>query len=113
MKKIIKRILCLGVLCFTLLLSNGQTDLNGSVEYFYMTRLKDLSVVNIPFRALDLHVQHQNNNLDVNANVSLEYRTRKDTDFLEDSNLEVFENLDLLSFVNKLVDDTKKQTLGT
>ena len=90
MKKIIKRILCVGVLCFTLLLSNGQTDLNGSIEYFYMTRLKDLSVVNIPFRALDLHVQHQNNNLDVNANVSLEYRTREDTDFLENSNLEDF-----------------------
>ena len=37
----------------------------------------------------------------------------KNIQSVEDSNLEVFENLDLLSFVNKLVDDTKKQTLGT
>ena len=75
---------------FGFLFSNTQTQLNGSIEYFYMTRLTDFSVINIPFRSLDFHVQHQNGNVDVIANLSLEYRSKKDTDFLVDSDLEDF-----------------------
>jgi len=84
------RLINILLLMFGFLFSNTQTQLNGSIEYFYMTRLTDFSVINIPFRALDFHVQHQNGNVDVIANLSLEYRSKKDTDFLVDSDLEDF-----------------------
>ena len=68
----------------------SSTDYSGKVEYFYMARTSDYSVVNIPFRIFDFSVHHQNSNLDINGTLSMEYRTREDTDFLTDSDLQDF-----------------------
>ena len=51
-----------------------------------MNRLSDNKLINIPFRMLNLNILHQNNNFDVNGNIALEYRNRKDTDFMELNN---------------------------
>jgi len=69
----------------TFLWANKNTVVTGDVSYYYMQRLKDQSLVNIPFRMLNLNVIHQNNNFDVNGTFALEYRNRKDTDFMESS----------------------------
>ncbi|MBI65782.1 MAG: hypothetical protein CMG64_05775 [Candidatus Marinimicrobia bacterium] len=68
----------------------SSIDYSGKVEYFYMARTSDYSVVNIPFRIFDFSVHHQNDNLDINGTLSMEYRTRQDTDFLTDSDLQDF-----------------------
>ena len=69
----------------------SSTYINGEVEYFYMTRLKDSKLVNIPFRLLDFNVQHQiNDNFNIFGNLGIEYRNRRDSDFMTDSNLEDF-----------------------
>ena len=86
-KNIIVIVFCLNI-CFVF--ADGQTQMNGSLEYFYMSRLDNSSIVNIPFRVLDFYTYHQNGDLDVNANLSLEYRGRRDTDFLTDTDLEDF-----------------------
>ena len=69
----------------------SSTNINGNVEYFYMTRLSDSKVVNIPFRILDFNIHH---NIDEHFNIfgslGLEYRNRKDSDFMNDSNIEDF-----------------------
>ena len=69
----------------------NSTYISGQVEYFYMTRLEDSKLVNIPFRLMDFHIQHQiNNNFNISGNLGIEYRNRRDTDFMTDSNLEDF-----------------------
>ena len=80
-----KRFLILFIIVQTFLLANKNTVVTGDVNYYYMQRLNNQSLVNIPFRMLNLNVMHQNNNFDVNGNFALEYRNRKDTDFMEDS----------------------------
>ena len=69
----------------------SSTNLNGKVEYFYMTRLENSKLVNIPFRVLDLNLHHNiNMNFDIFGSVGIEYRNRKDSDFMSDSNIEDF-----------------------
>jgi len=85
--KLIKILIC-AFACPVYLFST--TDYSGQVEYFYMARTSDYSVVNIPFRIFDFSVHHQNGNLDINGTLSMEYRNRKDTDFLTDSDLQDF-----------------------
>ena len=81
----------LGLVLFVSTTIASSTGLSGQVEYFYMTRLENSQLVNIPFRLLDLNVQHQvNDNFNVFGNVGIEYRNRRDTDFMTDSNLEDF-----------------------
>ena len=71
---------------FTIMLPNKSTSVTGDISYYYMHRLSDQEVINIPFRLLNLNVIHQNEKFDVNGVYSLEYRNRRDVDFLEDSN---------------------------
>ena len=46
------------LLCFSMIIPSS-TNISGQVEYFYMLRLENAKLVNIPFRLLDLNVQHQ------------------------------------------------------
>ena len=73
---------------FLLILTNqilASTVVTGDASFYYMNRLSDNKLINIPFRMLNLNILHQNNNFDVNGNIALEYRNRKDTDFMESS----------------------------
>ena len=64
---------------------------SGRAEYFYMARLKNAEIANIPFRLLDLNVQHQvNDKFSIFGNVGIEYRNREDTDFMTSSDIEDF-----------------------
>ena len=79
------RFFILFIVIQTFLLADKNTVVTGDVSYYYMQRLKDQSLVNIPFRMLNLNVMHQNNNFDVNGRFALEYRNRQDVDFMESS----------------------------
>ena len=69
----------------------GSVDISGRAEYFYMARLKNAEIANIPFRLLDLNVQHQvNDKFSIFGNVGIEYRNREDTDFMTSSDIEDF-----------------------
>ena len=78
------------LLCFSMIVPSS-TNISGQVEYFYMLRLENAKLVNIPFRLLDLDIQHQvSDNFNIFGNIGIEYRNRGDTDFMTDSNLEDF-----------------------
>jgi len=77
-------ILCF--ICANLTFANKNTNVSGDISFYYMNRLSDNSLVNVPFRMLNLDVLHQNNNFDVIGKMALEYRNRKDIDFMESSN---------------------------
>ena len=74
------------ILIFTLtfLYPNQSTTATGSIEYYFMTRLSNSDLVNIPFRLINLNIYHQRDNIDVNGSLALEYRPRVNTDFLID-----------------------------
>ena len=77
-------------LCFSMIIPSS-TNISGQVEYFYMLRLENAKLINIPFRLLDFDIQHQvSDNFNVFGNIGIEYRNRRDTDFMTDSNLEDF-----------------------
>ena len=89
MTLIIKKIVISIMFFSTLLL--GSVDISGRAEYFYMARLKNAEIANIPFRLLDLNVQHQvNDKFSIFGNVGIEYRNREDTDFMTSSDIEDF-----------------------
>ena len=87
----IKNKYLLGLMVFVSTTIASSTDGSGQVEYFYMQRLENSQLVNIPFRLLDLNIQHQaSDNFNIFGNLGIEYRNRRDTDFMTDSNLEDF-----------------------
>ena len=70
----------------SIILSNQNTMISGNLEYFFMNRLSNSDVVNIPFRLLNLNIYHQRDNIDINGEFAVEYRPRLDTDFSFDDN---------------------------
>jgi hypothetical protein len=78
------RLMILTFLC--VLSANQNTNVSGNIEYYFMSKLSDSEITNIPFRLLNLKVYHQRDNLDVNGEFAIEYRPRLDTDFTFDSN---------------------------
>ncbi len=86
----IKKIFILMILLLSMSFSKS-TNISGQVEYFYMTRLDNSQLVNIPFRLLDFNIQHQvTDDFNLMGNFGIEYRNRKNTDFMTDSNIEDF-----------------------
>ena len=73
------------ILFITKSFASMSTVVKGDISFYYMQRLSNQSLVNIPFRMLNLDVMHQNNNFDVNGKFALEYRNRKDVDFMASS----------------------------
>ena len=73
------------ILFITTSFASMNTVVKGDISFYYMQRLSNQSLVNIPFRMLNLDVMHQNNNFDVNGKFALEYRNRKDVDFMASS----------------------------
>ncbi len=69
----------------------SYTDISGKAEYFYMMRLEDSKLMNIPFRILDMSIHHNiDDKFDIFGSMGIEYRNRKDSDFMTDSNIEDF-----------------------
>jgi len=86
----IKKIFILIILLLSVSFAKS-TNISGQVEYFYMSRLDNSQLVNIPFRLLDFNIQHQvSDNFNIMGNFGIEYRNRRDIDFMTDSNLEDF-----------------------
>ena len=60
--------------CFSIIIPSS-TNISGEVEYFYMTRLENSQLVNIPFRLLDFNIQHQvSDNFNLMGNFGIEYK---------------------------------------
>ena len=91
----------LSILMFSGLINASQnTTVNGNVDYYFMTRLSNSNIVNIPFRLLNLNVYHQRDNLDVNGTIAIEYTPRTNTDFSFEENPTDFKNVLRELYVN-------------
>ena len=72
------------VLSLTFLLGEESPFLfNGYVDFAHISRLSDYSIIDIPYRMGSIDFFHQNENLSLNGNFTLEYQLRRDSYFLE------------------------------
>ena len=51
----------------------GSTSYSGYIDLYYMAHLSDNSLINLPYRMFDLTLQHKNENLDIYADLAMEY----------------------------------------
>ena len=84
-----------GVLSFFIFLGNAipenlNTLISGYVDYTYISRLSDKSLIDIPYRMAALKVERRSNNMLLNGNFSIEYHVRDDAYFLGSSDPQDF-----------------------
>ena len=84
-----------GVFSFFILLANAipenlNTLISGYVDYNYISRLSDKSLIDIPYRMAALKVERRSNNMLLNGNFSIEYHVRDDAYFLGSSDPQDF-----------------------
>ena len=88
---LIKTILLL--LLFVMSTSNSETinTYNGNVNFYYISKLSDQSIINLPYRLVNLNIDHQNGDLMIRSTVALEHKLREDTYFLSNNSPTDFE----------------------
>ena len=88
---LIKTILLL--LLFVMNTSNSETinTYNGNVNFYYISKLSDQSIINLPYRLVNLNIDHQNGDLMIRSTVALEHKLREDTYFLSNNSPTDFE----------------------
>jgi len=74
------------------LLAATQPDIfySGYIDFAYISRLSDKSLINIPYRMASINFDSQMEDLSINGNFSLEYHVRDDAYFLGSSNPQDF-----------------------
>ena len=82
------------ILCL-IVLTNVKGDqpqilFSGYVDFTYISRLSDQSLINIPYRMGSLNFENQMENLSLNGNFSVEYHVRDDAYFLQSSDPQDF-----------------------
>ena len=63
---------------------------SGYVNYTYISRLSDGSLIDIPYRMSSLNFEKRNDNISLNGNFSIEYHLRDDAYFLGSSDPQDF-----------------------
>ena len=64
--------------------------LSGHVDYSYISRLSDRSLINIPYRMVSLDIERQADQITLNGSFALEYHVRDDSYFLGSSDPQDF-----------------------
>ena len=73
--------------------ANNETinTYNGYLDFYYISRLSDQSIINLPYRIFNLNIDHQDGDLMLRSTIALEHKLRKDTYFLSDDSPTDFE----------------------
>ena len=61
------------------------------VDFYYISRLSDQSIINLPYRIFNLNLDHSNGNLLLNSSIAVEHKLRSDTYFLTNNSPSDFE----------------------
>lgn len=69
----------------TFLNSSQNTTVTGNASYYFINRLSNSDLINIPFRLMNINIYHQREKVDVNGTLAIEYKPRTNTDFIYDS----------------------------
>ena len=67
-----------------------KTFFSGYVDYTYIARQSDQSLINIPYRMGSLSLEREHGDILLNSTIALEYHVREDAYFLGSSNPQDF-----------------------
>ena len=88
---VLKFILIISFLKVNLLSNNNSINISGYVDFNYIARLSDQSLINLPYRLLSLNIIKQNNNISFLSTISIEHSMRRNTDYLSNTSPTDFE----------------------
>ena len=74
-------------------ITKGNTSslaVSGYVDYSYISRLSDGSLIRLPYRISSINFENRMKNISLNGNLSIEYHIKDDTYFLGSSNPQDF-----------------------
>ena len=63
----------------------------GYVDFYYISRLSDQSIINLPYRIFNLNLDHSNGNLLLRSSIAVEHKLRSDTYILTNNSPSDFE----------------------
>jgi len=68
----------------------NQTTVNGKLNLYYLSALKDYHLIDLPFRMFDFDINYRKNNMDIFGNIALEYAPKSDKMYLINNNPQDF-----------------------
>jgi len=73
-----------------MIFSQENYNFSGKLNYYYVNRLSDGSIINLPFRIADFTFQKENGDFSVYANMAMEYRLPSANHFLVNTSSQDF-----------------------
>ena len=73
-----------------IIICQGTVDFSGTVNYYYISRLSDGSLINLPFRIAKFTIQKEQDNFSIYSNLAMEYRIPSDSHFLDNTSPQDF-----------------------
>ena len=82
------------ILLLNVALSQSKNTFNGFLDFNYISRTSDGSIINLPYRLFSLRIDHENEDILIKSNLAIEHKIREETHFLFNESPSDF-NLDL------------------
>ena len=93
----LNKFLFLLFLATNMVISQSSNTFNGFVDYNYISRTSDGSIINLPYRLFGMNINHENNDIVFRSNIAVEHKLREDTYFLSNNSPSDF-SLDMREF---------------
>ena len=82
------------ILLLSVALSQSKNTFNGFLDFNYISRTSDGSIINLPYRLFSLRIDHENEDILIKSSFAIEHKIREETHFLSNESPSDF-NLDL------------------
>ena len=73
-----------------IVICQGKVDFTGNLNYYYISRLSDGSLINLPFRIANFNIQKEHDIFSIYSSLSMEYRIPNDNHFLDNTSPQDF-----------------------
>ena len=65
------------ILSLSIAHSQSKTAFNGFLDFNYISRISDGSIINLPYRLFSLKINHENEDILIKSNLSIEHKIRE------------------------------------
>ena len=74
----------------TIFICQETLDFSGNLNYYYISRMSDGSLINLPYRIANIKLQRRDNALSLYSHLAMEYRLPSGNHFLESTSPQDF-----------------------
>ena len=64
------------ILLSSIALSQSKNAFNGFLDFNYISRISDGSIINLPYRLFSLKIDHENEDILIKSNLAIEHKIR-------------------------------------